>query len=409
MADPITWYTLAKAVDDTTSIDEEIDALVLTHNLDPSAHGQENESVYEHRASALLDHLSYSIYNIKTNPAARIYKAIVGTGAEADFTTIQQAIDWANLYGGGTVFIKAGTYNISSDITLYSNITLLGEDDDLTILDFGASSASIQAVGTSGTHKKSITLEHLGFKNGENEDQLIFLKYVDDVVIEQCKFSHDNPTITILTSWISTDAGCNRIFIRENQFLSGPKYLNLNLVNRCWILENYFFNCQRDMIVGGGGSHVIIRNNVFENARLNISYTGAIFIETDIVNLHIEGNQFINCRGGAIFLSNMVRSLVIDNRIDGSADTDYGINLYLCMRCTVVSNNIDNVNQAGIYAFDSDKNNITGNTCTNCDDSGVNIDGAACDKNLVLGNVLTDNGTALKDTGTGTVKDHNVT
>ena len=61
MADPITWYALGRTVGDTESIMEEMDAKILTHNLDPSAHGQTGEVVFEHRNATLLDHLLGSV------------------------------------------------------------------------------------------------------------------------------------------------------------------------------------------------------------------------------------------------------------------------------------------------------------------------------------------------------------
>jgi len=61
MADPITWYALGRTVGDTESIMEEMDAKILTHNLDPSAHGQTGEVVFEHRNATLLDHLFGSV------------------------------------------------------------------------------------------------------------------------------------------------------------------------------------------------------------------------------------------------------------------------------------------------------------------------------------------------------------
>lgn len=61
MPDPITWYTLGRTVDDTESILEAVDTKMLVHNLDPSAHGQENESIYDHRVAAELDHLLGSV------------------------------------------------------------------------------------------------------------------------------------------------------------------------------------------------------------------------------------------------------------------------------------------------------------------------------------------------------------
>src|SRR3990167_7908148 len=48
------------------------------------------------------------------------YRAIVSpTPGGTDFIDIQKAIDYVNELGGGTIFIKSGTYTIASDITLY--------------------------------------------------------------------------------------------------------------------------------------------------------------------------------------------------------------------------------------------------------------------------------------------------
>lgn len=57
----VTWGQLAKAVADLTKISEEIDAKILTHNEDESAHSQSNEAIYNHRIAEILDHLDDSI------------------------------------------------------------------------------------------------------------------------------------------------------------------------------------------------------------------------------------------------------------------------------------------------------------------------------------------------------------
>jgi len=69
----ITWGLIAKSVDDKTTIDEEIDAKILAHNVDASAHGQTNEAIEVHRVAEILDHLDESIIaakiaNFQINP-----------------------------------------------------------------------------------------------------------------------------------------------------------------------------------------------------------------------------------------------------------------------------------------------------------------------------------------------------
>ena len=62
MPDPITWYLLNRTVADLQTVMEAIDAKMLTHNQDPSAHGQSSEAVYEHRNTYALDHPITSVY-----------------------------------------------------------------------------------------------------------------------------------------------------------------------------------------------------------------------------------------------------------------------------------------------------------------------------------------------------------
>ena len=81
--------------------------------------------------------------------------------ASGDFTDIQKAIDYVNGLGGGTVYIKAGTYNLTTDLIMYSNIHLVGEDTLSTILDFGNNSLTnggITAIGTKVSTTGDITL-----------------------------------------------------------------------------------------------------------------------------------------------------------------------------------------------------------------------------------------------------------
>jgi len=70
-------------------------------------------------------------------------------------TVIQQVIDAVYDAGGGRVFIKAGTYSINSTITLKSNVSLVGENPNSTILlgtcepiiEFGADEEKMELSG----------------------------------------------------------------------------------------------------------------------------------------------------------------------------------------------------------------------------------------------------------------------
>lgn len=58
------------------------------------------------------------------------------SNVSGDFTDIQRAIDVTAALGGGIVFIRNGTYLLSDDIIMPSNVTLRGETAGGVILDF---------------------------------------------------------------------------------------------------------------------------------------------------------------------------------------------------------------------------------------------------------------------------------
>lgn len=91
---------------------------------------------------------------------ARFATAVVSlSGEKGTYKDIQAAVTYVNGLGGGVVLIKAGTYFISSQITLFSNVSLIGEGDS-TVIDFtnhtGLTGISIE--GTEVTTAGTITL-----------------------------------------------------------------------------------------------------------------------------------------------------------------------------------------------------------------------------------------------------------
>lgn len=82
-------------------------------------------------------------------PEGKPYAAIVTpSGKRGTFKDIQLAINFVNRNGGGTVFIRNGQYVITSNLNLFSNVSLVGETEMNTILDFNNTSSGITATGT---------------------------------------------------------------------------------------------------------------------------------------------------------------------------------------------------------------------------------------------------------------------
>src|SRR3990167_109281 len=103
--------------------------------------------------------------------------------------SIQKAIDSINSSGlGGTVLMMAGTHKPGQNLTLYSNISLVGEGRDSTTIDFNVTASSLLIVGTSSTHKQNVTVENLTIINS-NATYGVDVQYCDSWLFENVEVS----------------------------------------------------------------------------------------------------------------------------------------------------------------------------------------------------------------------------
>jgi len=111
----------------------------------------EGYSLGDHRGQEELDHAVYSILNKYTYPQARTYKAIVDPAGFGDLTDIQDAIDYVAGIGGGSIFIKNGTYTLTADLVIPSNIQLQGESMEGVKIYFAGGDYQVLVQGTANT------------------------------------------------------------------------------------------------------------------------------------------------------------------------------------------------------------------------------------------------------------------
>src|SRR3990167_6519425 len=64
---------------------------------------------------------------------------------------IQDAIDEVSV-DGGSIYLAPGTYNMTSNIDIPSNVYLIGASRSAVILDFGGAAFGVRSIGTVGTH-----------------------------------------------------------------------------------------------------------------------------------------------------------------------------------------------------------------------------------------------------------------
>src|SRR3990167_2385194 len=73
--------------------------------------------------------------------------------------SIQDAIDTLNYEGGGTIFLKEGTYTLIADITVPSGVTLQGVTRDDVIIDCNTS-YKVQIAGSNGYETGTVTINN---------------------------------------------------------------------------------------------------------------------------------------------------------------------------------------------------------------------------------------------------------
>lgn len=287
-----------------------------------------------------------------------------------DDEDIQNAIDKINQNGGGVVYLNPGTYTPGSDITLPSNVYLVGLVKNLCIIDFGGASRSIVSTGT-----QDVTLQELTIQN--STDSAIKLS---------------NNTGLIIINNVDVD-DC-AIGIQATNCLAG-----INIIGGGCLVTNCTTGLKFDTVQG-----FTIDNSSFALC----SAHGMELIDTDfgIIRASLcqaNGSDGINCDNvdavafeSLIILQNGDAGINLTNgslanRIFGCriSDNDNGI---------IISNSVSNINN--VINANSISSNLT---------YGVVVAGANATNNLISSNTILANGTgAINNNGTTTLIRSNV-
>jgi parallel beta-helix repeat protein len=405
MPDPITWYALPKKVDDPTTIEEMVDAKILEHNLDPSAHSQSDEALYFHRISQVLDHVNYSIYNIKLHPETRPIKAFVDAGGAAEFSDLQSAIDYVHALGGGKIFVKEGVYYPKNDIILYSNLDIEGEDNDTVIIDFENSNYQMKAIGTSIRYLRNIHLKNIQIRrcNKANEGAVKF-KYCDDISIENCKFYRQGYGTSDSVYDIFVD-NCTQVNINSNYSNQSRVFCYLSNSIKVSVTNNFVTGNPNEGITGFNVQDLLIQGNFFQNVGASaITIDGSHYAR--ITDNQIEDSETIGIAVGDS--TNTYGAILSDNIIKPAGGSDYGILISVNSKdCIINSNYIEGDVGYAIGLGDADRCIISNNRITGAD-TGIYISSQA-DRTICLGNNLYDCTVKITNNGTNTELGHNIT
>jgi len=276
---------------------------------------------------------------------------VVATDGTGDFTDIQAGINALPATGGG-VYIKEGTYVITSNITFpNSNISLIGcgksTKIQYTFVGFG-----MNINGVNGIRIQNLYLlgNNVGFQQG------IRVFNSNETIVDHCWIEATGDT------GIGVSGNSNRC-IFSNNIIHNMDYYGLQLL-QC--------------------NHIVVTGNV-------ISSSGS-----DALQL---GTPAGNC-DYLLFSGNVIKDAV-----------SKGIRLSDGDHCVFSNNQIYNNGDDGVFVdVGCDYNVITSNVIISNGTYGVNISNVSCDKNIIVANDLSGNTSGgITDSGTLTEIGHNVT
>lgn len=321
-------------------------------------------------------------------------KVTVGTEGD-DYTDIQEAIDYIYSLGGGTVFVKKGTYTITENMTIYSNIRLLGEDfNDTTVvmpnpssttyykLDTPTPDRTIYSTGTITVTTNSTTVTGSGTSWIGNLATGDFLN-LKGTLFEIASVDSNTQLTLSDTYWGTT--------VSSLGYQAGPYYTNITI-------ENIGFNGVSVTLTQVNNAvfrNILVKNSLNFFAGINFTrcanglITGCISRNNRSTGIYLNTCHACvveNCRSSNNYLASGIYTIgtssdgIVINNSSFISNGGYGIR---CEAPAQLTNNLCDYNRSdGIYAF-AGGSIILGNVCTANSDYGIDVFGLS---NVILAN-----------------------
>lgn len=378
-------------------------------------------------------YIDSSIQDI-VRPGGLNYSNIISSGREIKavfsrsnaggaFTNLQAAIDHVNKLGGGVVFIDSGTYTLSSNLTLYSDIHLIGEDRDTTILDLGNNNIEIQAIGDTAEYKEgTITVtNNSAVITGSGTVWLANVTTSDKILIDGVLYSiasvNTDTSITLETVYqgigLATISYVTATFL-TNILISQLTIRNANnttAASKGLIRWEYIENSHIDNIltdnhdassIGSDGmllkrcTNCIVRNSESKRnsgSGINLDSGQSCIID----NCFIHDNEFngitLNLSNG-LGTKNFIRNCYIAQNDDNGIYTSSGKNVFIGN--IIFRNVLDGI------GLNNEENLVTGNIIEQNGSNGIELLGTTSNFNTIIGNYISFNTAAainISDTG----------
>lgn len=228
------------------------------------------------------------------------FLATVGT-ADADYITdgtadhvqIQQALDAANAAGGGTVFIKAGTYTTDTALTIYAGTVLRGAGMQATLIQTSATSGVLPGTaliktGTSDDYITISDMELLGQGEGDTSGYGIYMPTgVHSFITLERLYIHQFPNSGIYIS-DAILSSFEDLWVRDN----GQDGIFLEIGTTCHVKSIYASGNNRSGIHMKTHTSSVIDNCAAEYNTLNfwLESTGNVTLNSPYVELSMRGD-----------------------------------------------------------------------------------------------------------------------
>lgn len=291
-----------------------------------------------------------------------------------DDVEIQAAIDAVELLGGGTVIIRRGNYSINTGILMDGGkVQVIGEGIGATVLTKPANSAtfSIFNITTDYNVVRDMTLDG-GKASAQTMDTMpISISSAGDYnLIQRVELRNAEGTTDLSAGW---GIGC-----------SGTH----NIIKDCISHDN-----EAHGILVAGSNNIVTNNLVYLNLQIGIRLSGA--------RCQITGNHVRDCGQHHILNITGDNNIISNNVIDANtgSDTLDTSNTYAGIRLqsTALRNVVVN-------------NRILKSSGTDVFDYGIEEAAAADNSNIIMGNIITDTGTAaILTNGAASDVSHNIT
>lgn len=335
-----------------------------------------------------------------------VAQAVLNTGVNDATVSIQNAMNVAGaLTTGGEVVVPRGTFKITGQLLIPSNVKLRGDGDGRTDARTIFQVTLANNIAIYATTKTNITVEGIKFQGTIGIG--VGFQTCTNVAVRRCNFTGcTSPVTGTLYAGGVQVYNCDDVYIEDNNF-SGNGYIGAGLSSDIQVNGNGAIadGSKRIKITGNKCLSVAVQTNIgcYDMAQSEIldnvcsgAKTGAgnnngygimIYRTSTTTSIACRENRVSNnlvyaVGGTGIYLQSCVRGAVVGNTVfdwgavqDDTTLTVGAVALQNCTNCTVVGNTAANGAKAGIVlgGIPCEGHTICGNSIDTVTGSGISL------------------------------------